>query len=52
MGLFPLHLQDIVAGSHPFRGLEGRVTLTDLLHVFPAPGYPVTGRTQVVRHEI
>ena len=55
-GPLPPHLEDIVAGSHPSLGVEGRATLTDLLHkyshVFPAPGDPVTGRTHVVQHEI
>ena len=49
------HLEDIVAGSHPSLGVEERVALTELLHryshVFPAPGDPATGRTQVVQHE-
>ena len=52
----PPHLEEIVAGSHPSLGVDGCATLTDLLHkynyVFPAPGDPVTGRTQVVRHKI
>ena len=52
----PPHLEDIVAGSHPYLGVEGRAALTDLLHkyshVFPAPEDLVTGPTQVVRHEI
>ena len=55
-GSLPPHLEDIVAGSHPSLGVDGRVAQTDLLHkynhVFPAPGDPVTGRIQVVRHEI
>ena len=49
------HLEDIVAGSHPSLGGEGRTTLRNILHeyvhVFPAPGEPVTGRT-AVQHEI
>ena len=36
--------------------MDGRTALTDILykysHVFPAPGDPVTGCNQVVRHEI
>ena len=48
----PPHLEDIVAVSHPSLGDEGRTTLKYILHqyvhVFPAPGNPVTGRTQVV----
>ena len=57
-GPLPLHLEDIVLGSHPSLGVEGRAALTDLLykynHVFPAPvtGDPVTGRTEAVQHEI
>ena len=52
----PPHLEEIVTGSHPSLGVDGRAALTDILgrfgHVFPAPGDPVTGRTQVVLHEI
>ena len=52
----PAHLEDIVAGSHPSLGLEGRARLRTILHqyahVFPAPGEPVTGRTTAVRHDI
>ena len=37
-------------------GVDGSAALTDILHkcshVFPAPGDPVTGRTQVIHHEI
>ena len=55
-GPLPPHLEDIVGGSHPSLGEEGRAALTNLLymyqHVLPAPGDPVTGRTQAVRHEI
>ena len=44
----PPHLEDIVAGSHPSLGDEGRATLRNILHqyahVFPALGDPVTGR--------
>ena len=52
----PEHLEDIVAGSHPSLGREGRMTLRNILyqyaHVFPAPEEPVTGRTTTVQHEI
>ena len=52
----PKHLEDIVAGSHPSLGGEGRTTLQNILHqyahVFPAPGEPVTGHTTTVQHEI
>ena len=52
----PEHLEDIVVGSHPSLGLEGRAKVQTILHqyahVFPAPGEPVTGRTTAVRHEI
>ena len=45
----PEHLEDIVTGSHPSLGEEGRATLWHILnkytHIFPAPGEPVTGRT-------
>ena len=50
------HLEDIVTGSHPSLGDEGRTTLRNILHqyahVFLAPGEPVTGRTMSVQHEI
>ena len=53
---FPEHMEDIVAGSHPFLGGEGRTTLRSILHqydhVFPADGEPVTGCTTAVQHEI
>ena len=53
---FPPHLEKIVTRSHPSLGMDGRAALTDILHwyshVFPAPGDPVTSRTQVVCHEI
>ena len=52
----PPHLKEIVTGSHSSLGADDRAALTDILHkyshVFPAPGDPGTGRTQVVRHEI
>ena len=52
----PEHLEEIIAGSHPSLGDSGRQLLRDLLyryiHVFPAPGDPVTGRTTSVQHEI
>ena len=52
----PLHLEDIVAGSHPSLGSERRARLRTILHqyahVFPAPGEPVTGCTTAVRHDI
>ena len=55
-GPLPLHLEEIVTRSHPSLGMDGRAALTDILHrysyVFLAPGDPVTGCTQVVRHEI
>ena len=45
----PEHLEDIVVGSHPSLGEEGRAMLRTILikyaHVFPALGEPVTGRT-------
>ena len=48
----PPHLEDIVAGSHPSLGENGRAMLRDILHkyvqVSPAPGEPVTGCTQAV----
>ena len=54
-GPLPPHLEEIVTGSHPSLGMDGRAALTDILHryshVFPAPDDPVTGRTQVVHHE-
>ena len=47
--VLPDHLEDIVTGSHPSLGEDGRCLLCDLLHrykhVFPAPGELVTGRT-------
>ena len=55
-GSLPEHLEDIVAGSHPSLGREGRMTLRNILHqyahVFPAPGEPVMGHTTTVQHEI
>ena len=55
-GPLPPHLEEIVAGSHSSLGADGCAALTDILHkyshIFPAPGDPVTSRTQVVRHEI
>ena len=52
----PPHLKEIVTRYHPSLGVDGRTTLMDILHkhshVFPAPGDPVTRRTQVVRHKI
>ena len=52
----PNHLEDIVAGSHPSLGKEGRMTPRNILHqyahVFQAPGEPVTGQTTSVQHEI
>ena len=42
IGPHPPHLGDIVAGSHPSLGEEGRAALKDILHkyihVFPASG--------------
>ena len=39
----PVNLEDIVAGSYPSLGSEGRARLRAILHqyahVFPAPGY-------------
>ena len=50
------HLEDIVDGSHPSLVGEGWTTLRNILHkyvhVFPAPGESVTGRTRAVRHDI
>ena len=50
------HLKDIVTGSHPSLGDEGRDTLRVILHkythVFPAPGETVTGRTTAVQYDI
>ena len=52
----PEHLEDIITGSHPSLGDEGRDTLWNILHrythVFPAPGEMVTGRTTAVQHDI
>ena len=52
----PEHHKDIVTGSHPSLGEEGRDTLRNILHqythVFPAPGEQVTGRTTAVQHNI
>ena len=52
----PVHLEDIVTGSHPSLGEGGRLLLRNLLHryehVFPAPAEPVTGHTTSVQHEI
>ena len=52
----PDHLEKIVMGSHPSLGEAGRRLLRELLyryiHVFPAPGEPVIGRTTSVQHEI
>ena len=54
--VLPEHLEDIVAGSHSSLGDSGQQLLRDLLyryrHVFPTAGYPVTGRTTSVQHEI
>ena len=54
--VLPDHLEEIVMGSHPSLGEDGRLLLRELLHryehVFPAPGEPVTGRTTSVQHEI
>ena len=54
--VLPSHLEDIVAGSQPSLGDEGRTTLRNILHkcthVFPAPGELVTGCTTVVQHDI
>ena len=45
-----------MTGSHSSLGVDGRAALTDILHKYShfltAPGDPVTGRTQVVHHEI
>ena len=55
-GALPDHLEDIVMGSHPSLVEAGRLSLRGLLHryvhVFPAPGEPVTGHTTSVQHEI
>ena len=55
-GPLPTHLEEIVTGSHPSLGMDGRAALMDVLHryshVFPAPGDPVTSRTRMVRHVI
>ena len=52
----PVHLEDIVAGSHPSLGSEGWARLRTILHqyaqLFPTPREPVTGRTTAVRHDI
>ena len=52
----PPHLEEIVTGSHPSLVVDGRAALMNTLHkyshVFLAPGDPVTGRTQVVCHEV
>ena len=52
----PEYLEDIVRGSHASLGEYGRQSLRDLLHkyehMFPAPGEPVTGRSESVQHEI
>ena len=44
VGPLPPHLEDIVAGSHPSLGEEGRASLKDILHkyihVFPGSGRP------------
>ena len=52
----PDHLEEIVLGSHPSLGESGRQLRRELLyryiHVFPALGEPVTGRTTSVQHEI
>ena len=52
----PEHLEDIITGSHPSLGDEGRDTLRTILHkythVFPSPGETVTGRTMAVQHDI
>ena len=54
--ILPEHLEDIVAGSHPSLGVEGRAMLWNILHrfahVFPAPGEPVTRCTTAAQHEI
>ena len=56
IGPLPPHLEHIVVGSHPSLGEEGRAALKDILHKYvhgsPAPGEPVTGCTQAVRHDI
>ena len=49
-GPFSPHLKDIVRGSHPSLGVEGRAELTDLLYTYKH--VPVTGQTQAVWHEI
>ena len=39
----PEHLENIVEGSHPSWGLEGRaIKAPEYAHMFPAPGEPVT----------
>ena len=52
----PEYLEETVKGSHPSLGEPGRQLLRDLLlwyiHVFPAPGEPVTGWTSAVQHDI
>ena len=52
----PEYLEEIVGGSHSSLGDAGRQRLRDLIfrniHVFPAPGDTVTGRTTTVQHDI
>ena len=52
----PEHLEEIVPGSHPCLGQEGRTTLRNILHkythVFPTPGELVTGHITAVQHDI
>ena len=52
----PEHIEDIVGGSHPSLGDEGRAILRNIMqkyvHVFPAPGEQVTGCTRSVQHDI
>ena len=54
--ILPENLEDIVEGLHASLGYTGCQLLHDLLHryehVFPAPGEPVTGRSNSVQHEI
>ena len=51
-GSLPPHHKEIAAESHSSLGVDGQAAPTDILqkynHVFPAPGDPVTGCTQVI----
>ena len=48
-GTLPDHLEDIVTGSHPSLGEDGRLLLKNLLHRY---AQPVMGHTTSVQHEI